>query len=195
MIYLILIKIHAHNLIKNRKNIRIMNHKGCFQMRNSKFLILLLTILPWLTAPFIGKSSFKRYLPGTIFMCLYVTAEGIVAERRKWWWFPFAIRPNVLGEMPLILGPFFVGSLWILKYTFGNFKLYMKVNMVMDTIFTFFMIDRFKKIGYVTLVRFSKFQLSLLFLVKSILMYGFQVLYEKYSPPPHEPCSEKESIK
>ncbi|MGM0834658.1 MAG: hypothetical protein ACQEV7_00775 [Bacillota bacterium] len=165
-------------------------------MRNTRnFILLLMTILPWLTAPFIGNKSFKRFLPGTIFMCLYVTAEGVLAEKRKWWWFPFAIRPNVLGEMPLILGPFFVGSIWILKYTFGNFKLYMKVNIVIDTIFTYFMLDWFKKIGYVTLVRFSKFQLSLLFLVKSILMYGFQAIFEKYSPPPHASSSEKETIK
>jgi hypothetical protein len=51
---------------------------------------------------------------------------------------------------------------------------------VIDSIFTFFVLDWFKKIGYATLVRFNKFQLSLIFLVKSILMYAFQFIYEEY---------------
>ncbi len=137
-----------------------------------------MAILPWLTAPFIGSKAIKRFLPGAIFMCIYVTAEGYLAEKRKWWWFPFTGKPNVLGEMPLILGPFFVGSLWILKYTYGKFTIYSLLNIVVDSLFTFFVLDWFKKIGYVTLVRFNKFQLSLIFLVKSILMYAFQYIYE-----------------
>ncbi len=113
-------------------------------------------------------------------MCLYVIAEGSVAEKKKWWWFPFNVKPNVLGEMPLIFGPFFIGSLWTLKYTYGSFRLYVLVNLIIDSLFTYFGLNWFKKIGYVSLVRFSKPQLSLLFLVKSFVMYGFQVFYDKY---------------
>jgi hypothetical protein len=139
-----------------------------------------MTILPWLTVPFIGLKTLKRFLPGVLFMSLYVTAEGSLAEKKKWWWFRFKIKPNVLGELPLILGMFFVGSFWILKYTYGKFKWYLLVNIVTDGIFTYFLLDWFKKIGYVSLVRFTKFQLSLLFLVKSFLMYGFQFIYERW---------------
>jgi hypothetical protein len=148
-------------------------------MKKTKLIILLMTILPWLTVPFIGKKTLKRFLPGVIFMCLYVTAEGTLAERKKWWWFPYSVKPNVLGEMPLILGSFLVGSFWILKYTYGKFSLYILVNIVIDSVFTYLALGWFKKIGYVSLVRLTKFQLSLLFMVKSILMYGFQYIYEK----------------
>lgn len=113
-------------------------------------------------------------------MSLYVTAEGYLAEKRKWWWFPFHVKPNVIMELPLIFGPFFVGSLWILKFTFGNFKKYVVLNLVIDSLFTFIGVNFLKKIGYVSLVRLNKFQLSLVFLIKSFLMYGFQFIYEKY---------------
>ncbi|WP_108670339.1 hypothetical protein [Peribacillus acanthi] len=146
-----------------------------------KYIILML-ILPWLTVPLLGTRTVQRFLPGALFMALYVTAEGYLAEKKKWWWFPFRIKPNVLGELPLILGPFFVGSLWILKYTYGKFNLYVLVNLVVDSLFTYFTLDWFKKIGYASLVKLTKFQLSLLFLVKSFLMYGFQVLYERAFP-------------
>jgi hypothetical protein len=148
-------------------------------MKNRKVMITLMALLPWLTIPLLRKKTFKRFLPGTLFMCVYLLAEGTLATRRKWWWFSSSIKPNVLAELPLILGPFFVGSFWILKYTYGKFSIYMLVNLLVDSFFTIFMLNWFKKIGYVTLIRFTRFQLSLLFLLKSILMYGFQYFYEK----------------
>ncbi|MFD2443796.1 hypothetical protein ACFSO7_07340 [Bacillus sp. CGMCC 1.16607] len=151
-------------------------------MRKVNKYVLLLTILPWLSAPFIGMKTFKRFLPGVLFMAVYVFIEGMVAEKKKWWWFPFHIKPNVLGELPLIVGAFFVGSFWILKFTYGKFKNYIIINLIIDTIFTYIIVGLLKKIGYVSLVRLNKFQLSLLFMVKSIVMYGFQFFYEKYIP-------------
>ncbi len=138
-----------------------------------------MAFLPWATTPFLRSNSFKRFFPGAFFMALFVTVEGIIAEKKKWWWFPIKVKPNVLGEMPLIIGPFFVGSLWILKYTFGNFKLYILINLIIDSIFTYLGINWFKNIGYGNLVRLTKPKLSLLFLLKSVLMYGFQMMYEK----------------
>ncbi|WML49510.1 hypothetical protein RCG23_05840 [Neobacillus sp. PS3-34] len=149
-------------------------------MRKSNSYIILMTILPWLTIPFIGVKTIKRFLPGALFMCLYTIFEGNVAERRKWWWFFYNVKPNVLGEMPLILGPFFVGSLWILKFTFSNFKKYVILNVMIDSFFTYVLLNWFKRIGYASLIRINKLQLSLLFLVKLLLMYSFQYFYENY---------------
>jgi hypothetical protein len=148
-------------------------------MKNRKRLITLMALLPWLSLPLLDKKTLTRFLPGSLFMCVYLVAEGIVATRRKWWWFPFSIKPNVLAELPLILGPFLIGSFWILKYTFGKFQIYFLLNLIVDSFFTIFMLNWFKKIGYVTLIRFTRLQLSSLFMIKSILMYGFQYYYEK----------------
>lgn len=143
-------------------------------MENKNKYILLMTILPWLSIPFIGLKSFKRFLPGALFTSLYLIIEGIVAEKKKWWWFHHNVKPNALGVLPLIVGPFFVGTLWILKTTFGRFKLYMIINMIVDAIFTYFGMSWFKKIGYVSLVRLTKHQFFLLFMMKPILVYAFQ---------------------
>jgi len=149
-------------------------------MKNTKKYIILMTIIPWLSIPLIGKKTFKRFLPGSLFMCFYLIIEGMIAEKKKWWWFPFKIKPNVLCELPLIFGPFIIGSIWVFKYTFGKFALYLKTNLCIDAFFTYIMLHWLKKIGYVSLVRFSKFKLSILFLVKSVVMYVFQYFYEKY---------------
>ncbi|WP_160725982.1 hypothetical protein [Bacillus sp. USDA818B3_A] len=148
-------------------------------MKKLNLVLISMTILPFLTIPILGVKTFKRFIPGALFMSLYLIAEGRFAEKRKWWWFPFRIKPNVLGELPLIIGPFFIGSIWILKYTFGKFNLYLLINLIVDSFFTYFVLDWLKKIGYVSLVRLSKFQLSLVFLIKTFILYGTQLFYEK----------------
>jgi hypothetical protein len=45
-------------------------------MRRTKKLILLMVILPWLSVPFIGTRSFKRFLPGALFMCSFLLVEA-----------------------------------------------------------------------------------------------------------------------
>lgn len=152
-------------------------------MRKTKLIILLMTILPWFTAPFIGGKTIKRFLPGAIFMAIYVTLEGAFATKRRWWWFPTDAKPNVVGEMPLILGPFFIGSLWILKYTYKRFFLYIFVNLLVDSFFTYIMLGWLKKIGYVSLFRINKIQLSLIFMIKTLVLYGFQKFYDDYMVP------------
>lgn len=113
-------------------------------------------------------------------MAIYLIAEGRLAEKRKWWWFSYNVKPNVLAELPLIWGPFFIGSIWISKFTYKKFNLYLFVNLLVDGFFVFFILDWLKRIGYVSLVRINKAQLSLIFLIKSFVMYGFQVFYDTY---------------
>ncbi|RXJ04609.1 hypothetical protein DS745_04285 [Anaerobacillus alkaliphilus] len=148
--------------------------------KTSRNILFLMTVLPWLTIPFIGVKTLKRYIPASLFMVLYLIAEGSYAEKNKWWWFTTTKKPNFLGEMPLIFGPFLVGSLWILKYTFGNFKLYLLVNLIIDSIFTYLFTTLFKRMGYATLVRLKKVELSIVFIVKMLLLYLFQVVYDRY---------------
>lgn len=148
--------------------------------------IVLMVLLPLFSLPLMGKKTITRFLPGGIFMSLYLIAEGRFAEKRKWWWFPYSVKPNVLAEFPLIFGPFLVGSLWILKYTFGKFNLYLLVNILVDAFFTYFGLNWLNKIGYVSLVRLTKIQLSIVFLIKTFVLYGFQVLYEKVMPQSEE---------
>ncbi|MCM3237471.1 hypothetical protein M3589_07005 [Heyndrickxia oleronia] len=148
-------------------------------MRNKNLFVILMLVLPWLTIPFIEKKTIKRFLPGTIMTSIYLVIEGIHAEKKKWWRFNYKVKPNVIGELPLILGPFFVGSIWILKYTFGKFKLYFILNIIIDSFFTYLFIPWMEKTHYVTLVKLSKFKLSILFLIKSLYMYVVQYIYEK----------------
>lgn len=146
-------------------------------MKKNTWILVLMVILPWMSIPFIGKKAIKKYVLASITMSVYLVLEGRFAEKKKWWWFPYNIKHNVLAELPLIIGPFFIGSIWILKYTFGKFNLYLLVNLLIDSLFTYFVMDWFKKVGYVTYVKLTKFQLSIVFLIKTFLLYGAQIIF------------------
>lgn len=147
-------------------------------MKYPKLFLTLIFGLPWLTTPLLGKDTFKRFLPAAVFISLLVELEGRLARKRKWWWIYERIHPKLPGILPLIWGPFLIGSIWILKLTYGKFRIYSVLNLIIDSGFTYVLTEWFKKMGIASLVRLKKYQLSILFFVKSLLLYGFQYLME-----------------
>jgi hypothetical protein len=142
------------------------------KVKSPRALLPTLMILSWLTIPLIGKKALKRFLPASMLMAIIVWLEGILAKKRKWRWYYVKIHPKIPGRFPLTWGPFLIGSIWILRLTYGKFKWYLLLNLVIDTIFTYKFVDTLTDRGIASLVRLKKYQLSILFFVKSLLLYG-----------------------
>ncbi|WP_456279485.1 hypothetical protein [Bacillus sp. AK128] len=147
--------------------------------RYSKSLLLLMMLISWTSLLLFGRNDFKRFLPAGLFMLVVVTIEDLFAQKRKWWVWYEKLFPQLSGITPFLLGPFFIGSMWILKLSYGKFLRYIVINLMVDSLFTYFIIDRFKKFRIGGLVHLKKIQLSSLFFLKSLLLYGFQSLTEK----------------
>lgn len=150
-------------------------------MKNQWLLSVAMILLSWLSLPFLGSRNIKRFLPASI---LILIIEGInvqIGKKRKWWYFYNKPNSYLSGEFPFNIGPFFVGSMWILKWTYGNFKRFILLNAIVDGAFTPTMSTLFKKLKLFTLVRLNKFQFFLYFFSKSFLLYWFQSLFEKKS--------------
>lgn len=136
-------------------------------------------ILSWLSLPLLKKSEVKRFLPSGLFMVLIVKFVNIIARKRKWWWWYEKLHPELPGVFPFMWGPFLIGSLWILKFTYQKFFRYMFLNLIVDSLFTFVLVDWLTKLGIASLVRLKKIQLSLIFLILSVVLYGLQMGREK----------------
>lgn len=78
-----------------------------------------------------------------------------------------------MRKFPFNIGPFLVDSMWILKWTNGNFKLFILLNAIVDGVFAFILTGVIKKIKLFTLVRLNKFQFFVYFFYKEFLLYGF----------------------
>ncbi|TYS66387.1 hypothetical protein FZD47_02555 [Bacillus infantis] len=147
-------------------------------MKKIGIMHLFVFLLPWISLPLIGGKTIKKYALSSLVMSLYLILEFSYAEKKKWWWFPTNAKPNFINGFPLIFGPFLVGSIWIMKYSYGKFYLYLLLNIVVDSAFTYFGMNVFNKMGYATLVRLTKFQLSLVFFIKTFVLYWSQIFIE-----------------
>ena len=147
-------------------------------MKYSKTLLSLTMIIPWATAPLLGKKTLKHYFPAGIMIALMVRVVNVIAKKRKWWWWYDTLHPRVSGVIPFTLGPFFVGSIWILKWTYGKFFRYLALNILFDATFTYMAVPILTNFGVASLVRMKKIQLMYVFTFLAIILYAFQFLYE-----------------
>lgn len=150
-----------------------------FYLKKYKQYLLGLLILPWLSVPLLGKKAFKQFSLSALFMCLFVVGESYVARKKVWWWFFKKLTPRTSGEFSLIWGPFFIGTLWILKMSYGKKLRYFILNLVVHLTFVYGILKWFKKIGYASLINLEKYQLVLIFTFKQILLYLFQMGVDK----------------
>ncbi|EKN70382.1 hypothetical protein BABA_05721 [Neobacillus bataviensis LMG 21833] len=147
-------------------------------MRHSRFLLILMMILPWFLIPLLGRRSIKRFLPATILICCVVKINNISAKKRNWWKFYTSIHPNISGDIPFILGPYLLFSLGILKLTYGKLTLFMITNAIVHILFAFPGMKLLKRLGIVSLVQMKPIQLTFLLTIRGFLLYGFQFAIE-----------------
>lgn len=143
-----------------------------------RFLNVANILLSWATLPFLGIRNIKRFLTASLLIFLIEFITTLVGKKRKWW--VFYNKPNsvLFDELPFLIGPFFVGSLWILKWTYGNFKRFVLLNAMVNAFFAFPMARFAEKIKHYKLVRLNGFQFFLYFFPKAFLLYWFQYVIE-----------------
>ncbi|MDQ0257727.1 hypothetical protein J2S74_005189 [Evansella vedderi] len=152
-------------------------------MKNQWLINILMVIISWLSLPILGWQNIKRFLPAAILVGLLEAWNVQIGKKQKWWVFHNNPNSYLSGEFPFNIGPFFVGSMWILKWTYGNFKKFISLNAVVDGFFAFILIRVMNKLKVAQLVRINHFQFFLYFFYKAFFLYGFQYLFEKRNNP------------
>lgn len=134
-------------------------------------------ILPWLSLLFMPQKDIKRYISvgflSTIF-CIIVIETGI---RFAWWairetTFPFAVIPTYA------YGLFPVFPMWLLKYTYGRFGLYLSVDIILNIVFAFVVLPWFGRIRIVDFDFNDGYIVFVFETVIAIILYGFQIWQE-----------------
>lgn len=152
-------------------------------MENNKRFLLAMMLLPWLTFPFLGKKAVKRFSITSLFIGVVVVIESLIAHKRGWWRIYERLHPKIMGELPFIVGPFYIGAIWILKFTFGKFLRYSFLNLGIDTFHIYVFVKWLKSMGIVSLIRLKNYQALMMFTFNALIMYGFQLLIDKKVNP------------
>ncbi|MFB5198353.1 hypothetical protein ACE198_26380 [Neobacillus sp. KR4-4] len=145
-------------------------------MKNSKLFYIALLILPWLTLPFLGRNSLKKYLPAGLFISIFTKALDLFGEKKKWWKIYEGIPPLDSANF-FNFGPYFVASLWMLKLTFGKFPLYLISNLILHFCFIYLgglkLLKRFKIASIDGLTKSQYFTIHFL---RCLVFYFFQYI-------------------
>lgn len=136
-------------------------------------------IIPWLSMVFVGKRDFKRYWLAAFFIFVFEVMNHVYGHKKKFWQFyekkPFFIR----DELPFDIGPYIPISIWILKYSYGNFKKFVLINGVANALFAFVGIPLLSRLRIIRLNRLNHLQFFIYIHYKAYLLYGVQYLINK----------------
>ncbi|MDF0728645.1 hypothetical protein PY093_18575 [Cytobacillus sp. S13-E01] len=138
-----------------------------------------LLIIPLLSLPFMGKRDFSRYLPSATFVSLLLALISEIAESRRWWKVKINLIPDLTTNMSFVLSTFFVGTLWVFKYSYGNFFKYLGTNFILDWIFSYPLTHLFQRMRVFRLIHFKQHYILMMFISFAIIIYWFQSTIEK----------------
>jgi hypothetical protein len=134
-----------------------------------------LFLFPWLTAYFIPKNVFKKYTPVATFASLLVIIESMLSVPFKWWTVKGGLLSKVINDLSFILGPFFVGTIWIFRFTFGKFWMYLLTNTLMDLFLAYPVNWLLQKLKVYKLVNFKPKHIFFTAICYALVIYGFQL--------------------
>ncbi|WP_276358025.1 hypothetical protein [Cohnella caldifontis] len=140
-----------------------------------------LLVLPWISLFFLNPASIRRFMPVSIFAALLVTIVFEMAHAFRWWTIldKAIILPwGYITNTAYTYGFFFIGTLWIFKFTFGRFWLFMLTNVVIDGLFQFGLDPLFARAGYYRFVNITHWQTFFIMVGIAVLLYLYQVWQE-----------------
>lgn len=138
-----------------------------------------IVLLPWLSLLFIGKRSLKRYSLAGVFIVVFEILNHMYGHKRNWWKFYDRRKSFFKDELPFSIGPYLPVSMWLLKFSYGNFKKFVLLNVIADGLFAFVLIDVLKKYKIVSLNQLNHLQFFIYLHYKAYLLYGVQYLFDK----------------
>jgi phosphatidylglycerophosphatase A len=147
--------------------------------RRHKVFNLSIILIPWLSMLFLGKRNLRRYSLAGVFIVIFEIINHLYGHKRNWWKFYDKRKSFIRDELPFSVGPYMPLSMWILKYSYGNFKKYVLLNMISDGLFAFLFIDILKKFKIISLGRLNHLQFFVYLHYKAYILYGIQYLFEK----------------
>ena len=131
---------------------------------------------------FLPKKSFYKYLPVSIFTSVLVLSVCALSIPYKLWVIKGNKTTKILNDLSFVFGSFFAGTMWIFHLTFGKFKQYFALNLLMNLFLSYPLSYVFQKLRVYRLVSFKSKHVFLTYFGFSFIIYGFQLLLNKCVP-------------
>lgn len=152
----------------------------------SKIVLWMILVVPWLTLFILKKEQVKHFMPVGILASFLMVLYNLVAYNEKHWIIKVHILPWLSPSFEaFVLGSFLVTTIWIFHFTYQRFWIYLITNIVLDFMFAIFPIPYLlqNKLGIYQLVNITPWERFFIFVVFSIVIYGYQKWEEEVFKP------------
>jgi hypothetical protein len=132
-------------------------------------------VIPWLTLIFMKKEDIKRFFPLGVLSALIGVIMHEIGLSLNWWVVKETAFP--LQMPPYLIGLHAVVTMWIFKFTFKKFWLFIAVEVVANLGYVFLFIGYLMAtlgLGYVN----AKGLLFAIVTAYGLLFYGYQIWQE-----------------
>lgn len=138
----------------------------------------ILFILPWLSLFFIGGSHLRRFMPVALFVTVINTLLYQAAYHYNWWRESGLFEWDKVSSIHWVYSAYLVATIWIFRFTYGKFWVYLVVNMILDGVYSFlwYPIQRRLDMASGEMPNFTSY---LLMIGVSLIIYLYQVWQEK----------------
>ncbi|MCU9614868.1 hypothetical protein OEV98_15090 [Caldibacillus lycopersici] len=142
-------------------------------------LIRILLLSTWATLFFVPKKSIKRFLPVTTMSAFLTMTTVFIGSYFNFWEIKGGNKARIYNLLSLLVGAFSVGTLWIFKWTYGKFWLYLLINVAQNILYAFPIISFFEKMNFIKYVKFTRIHHLIVSLSYSLILYVYQWFLEK----------------
>jgi len=139
---------------------------------------VIFVVMPLLSAFFIPKRSFVKYLPVTFFSTLTVLAEIFYFIEHGLMKVGGGKKRLTSTAFLFAFGPYFFTNLWVFHLAKGKAFRYTMINLIADFFYAFPIIHLFRKVNFLKL-KVSSIQFFALITTNAVLNYIFQKFYER----------------
>lgn len=149
---------------------------------SNQFILWSTIIIPWFTLLFMKREEIKRYMPVAFFTLITNSLFFEVSRTLNL----LVVRETVFPlsySFPFIYGAFPVVTIWIFKFTYERFWLYVITNLVLNLGFNFLIMPWVVSRGIVGLINFTYLQGFIVTMVHAFLLYGYQLWQENALVP------------
>lgn len=133
-------------------------------------------VISWLSVVFLKKEDLRRFMPVALFSALLTTIVMELGISLNWWQQAETVFPFISMSI-FTYGAYLVGTIWIFKYTYSRFWLFMLTNAIIDFILVYFISNWLVQLG-IFQIYLSTFYRFLMSVTMAVLLYDYQVWQE-----------------
>jgi hypothetical protein len=157
---------------------------------SNQVILWAMFIVPWLTLFLMKMEDIRRLMPLALFSALTSVIIHEVGISLRWWEvlemaYPLQLLPYLIGLHPVL-------TMWIFKFTFRKFWLYMAVEAVTNLGFNSLFLGYFLPLrGILHFVDLSGIAAFCLTMSHGIILYGYQLWQERIIAHPYRQAENK----